>query len=212
MRKIVLLIMAIIFMAGISSAQENKNDFRKKLMIGLKAGANYSNVYDTKGKEFSADPKFGFVGGVFLSIPIGKFLGVQPEVLYSQKGFKAKGSYLDYPYELTRTLTFIDIPLLITLKPASFLSIVAGPQFSYLIKQKDVFTSNLLSDEQEQDFKNDNIRKNIFCLIGGVDVNLSHIVLGVRVGWDVSNNNGDGSSTNPQYRNVWYQATLGLRF
>jgi len=50
------------------------------------------------------------------------------------------------------------------------------------------------------------------CLIGGADVNFKHFVLGVRAGCDIMNNNGDGSSTTPRYKNVWYQVTIGYSF
>jgi hypothetical protein len=207
MKKIIF-ILAITFITYNIKAQENRTDFRTKLLLGLKAGFNYSNVYDTKAEDFSTDPKFGWVAGGFLSIPLGKYLGVQPEVLFSQKGFRAKGRILAVPYELTRTTNFIDVPLLLQLKPFSGITLLAGPQFSFLLKQTDVYANST----QEQEFKNDNLRKNILCFLGGFDVNLSHTVLSARAGWDIQNNNGDGTSTTPRYKNVWYQATIGFRF
>jgi hypothetical protein len=208
MKKIILLTLAITLMVYNIKAQENNRDFRNKLQVGMKIGFNYSNVYDTQGEAFNTDPKIGLVAGGFLSIPIGKYLGFQPEILFSQKGFHATGRVLTIPYELTRTTNFIDVPLLFQLKPASFITLVAGPQFSFLLKQKDEFANTT----QEEEFKNDNIRKNILCFLGGADLNLNHVVLGARVGWDIQNNNGDGTSTTPRYKNVWYQATIGFKF
>lgn len=210
MKKIILIIGAITTMANFSSAQET--DLRERLLFGLKAGVNYSNVYDTQGEEFQADPKLGLAAGAFIAIPIGKYLGIQPEVLYSQKGFKATGRILGGNYEFTRTTSFIDVPLLVSFKPSEFITLLAGPQYSYLIKQSDVFANSSTSFLQEQEFENDNIRKNILCLTGGVDITMKHIVLGARVGWDIQNNNGDGTSATPRYKNVWYQATVGYRF
>jgi len=89
---------------------------------------------------------------------------------------------------------------------------MAGPQYSYLLKQTDVFTNGSTSIAQEKEFENDNVRKNTLCFAGGMDINLKHIVLGVRAAWDVQNNNGDGSSTTPRYKNAWYQFTFGYRF
>jgi len=208
---IILSILAITCIATRSNAQENK-DYRKQLMFGLKAGANSSNVYDAQGEAFIAKPKYGFAGGVFLSIPIGKYFGIQPEVLYSQKGFEATGVLLGSPYELTRTRSFIDVPLLIAVKPARFLTLLAGPQFSYLTRQKDVFSNSSSTTQQEQVFNNDNISKNILCFLGGVDFNFNHLVLGARAGWDLKNNNGNDTSTTPRYKNAWLQATVGVRF
>lgn len=64
------------------------DDSRKKFQFGLKIGSNYSNIYDSNGENFDANGKFGLAGGVFVAIPIGNILGFQPEVLFSQKGYK----------------------------------------------------------------------------------------------------------------------------
>jgi hypothetical protein len=208
MKKILIMILAIFSIAYQSRAQDSGSDSREKLQVGFKLGLNYSNVYDEQGDNFTADGKFGFVTGAFLSIPIGKYLGVQPEILFSQKGYQANGSILGISYTYSRTLNYIDVPLLVQLKPSPFVSLVAGPQFSYLIKQQDKFENTI----QEQDFNNDNIRKNILGVVGGFDINPNHFVFSARVGWDVTNNNGDGTSTNPRYKNVWYQTTIGFRF
>ncbi len=115
-------------------------------------------------------------------------------------------------YSFTRTTTYIDIPLQITFKPSEFITLFAGPQFSYLIHQRDVFTNSSTSFVQEAEFNNDNVRKNIFGAVGGLDINLKHITLGARVGYDLQNNNGDGSSTTPRYKNTWFQGTIGYAF
>jgi hypothetical protein len=207
MKTILMMLAVVTGLAGYSNAQEGA-DFRENLRIGLKAGLNLSNVYDTKGESFQADAKFGFAAGAFVSIPIGKFLGIQPEILFSQRGFKTSGSFLLNTYNYTRTTNYLDIPVLLQLKPNKFLTLLAGPQFSYLMKQTDNFegTSN------EQEFENDNLRRNTLCFTGGIDLNLNRIVFGARAGWDVQDNKGDGSSTIPRYKNVWYQATVGFTF
>ena len=212
MKKIILFIAAVSLMVGNIKAQEFGTDYREKPQFGFKIGANISNVYDTKGEAFQADGKFGFVIGAFGEIPLGKYVGIHPEILFSQKGFKATGIILGSTYNFTRTSNFIDIPLLVTLKPSEFLTIMAGPQYSYLIKQTDVFANATTSIAQEQEFVNENIRKNLFCFTGGFDINIQHIVIGLRAGWDITNNNGDGTSTTPRYKNVWYQGTIGFRF
>ncbi|MDD4921111.1 MAG: porin family protein [Bacteroidales bacterium] len=211
MKKLVVLIAVATLVAGNSFAQSSNGDPREKISLGVKVGANYSNVYDSEGEQFNADPKFGLATGVFLAIPIGKYLGVQPEVLFSQKGFQGSGSILGDDYSFTRTTSFIDVPLLFAFKPSQMITIVAGPQYSYLVKEKYVFESDLVTIDQEEEFKNDNIRKNILCFLGGIDFNLSSVVIGTRVGWDLQTNKGDGTSTTPRYKNMWYQATIGFK-
>lgn len=210
MKKQLLFLMTIALSINLCEAQMS-DDSRKKFQFGLKVGSNYSNIYDTQGESFDAKAKYGWAGGVFIAIPIGKFLGIQPEILYSQKGYKQAGSFLGSNYELTRTTDYIDIPLLLSIKPANFLTIQVGPQYSFLTKQKDVFKNALSTVEQQNEFKNTNIRKNTLCAVGGFDINIQRIVIGARAGWDIQNNNGDGTNTNPRYKNAWLQATLGFR-
>lgn len=195
-----------------SNAQTTSNDNRETLSFGLKIGANYSNVYDANNEDFVADSKLGFAAGGFVAIPLGKFIGIQPELMYSQKGFKSTGTYLGSTYSMTRTSDFIEVPLLFAVKPIGELTLLFGPQFSYLMTQKDDFTGGTISSTQQQDFDNNNIRKNIMGLTGGADLNFGNLVIGVRAAWDVKDNEGDGTSTTPRYKNMLYQATVGYRF
>ncbi len=189
------------------SAQENTASFH----LGIKAGVNFANVYDEQGEDFQADGKIGFAGGAFMTIPISTWLGVQPEVLFSQKGFKATGTLLNNPYTLTRTTNHFDVPIYLAIMPIKSLTLLVGPQFSFLTRQKDVLENSAHSFEQIQEFNNDNLRKNTLGLSLGLDVNVSKIVVGARGGWDITNNHGDGTSSTPRYKNVWAQATIGIR-
>ena len=212
MKRILVLFVALGFITLFGRAQETDNDLRSNLMVGIKMGLNLSNVYDSKDQTFSSNPKFGLAAGGFISVPFTKLIGLQPELLFSQKGFQTTGNFLGGHYTLTRTSNFIDIPILLAIKPTSQITILAGPQYSYLVKETDVFTNSTISITDEQQFNNNNIRRNTFCFLGGMDVTLSHLVIGGRVGWDILDNNGDGTSTTPRYKNVWYQATVGYRF
>lgn len=209
MNKIFLTITAVVCIAGSTIAQKTSTT-KNNLKLGLKAGANYSNVFDSKDNTFHADSKFGLAIGGFLSIPFAQYFAFQPEVLFSQKGFKGTGTILGSNYQFTRTTNYIDVPLLFAIKPTESFSIVVGPQYAFLLKQTDEFTTSTTSAAQEKEFNNDNIRKNILSVLTGFDITGKNIVFGARVGWDVQNNNGDGTSSTPRYKNVWYQATIGV--
>jgi hypothetical protein len=213
MKKIIMLfIMTSFATAFIGIAQSSSEEHREILYVGLKIGTNYSNVYDSEGEEFIANSKFGLVFGGFVSIPIWKYVGFQPGLLFSQKGFEGSGRILGGDYRFTRTTNHIAIPLLATLRPIEQVTIVAGPQYSYLVKQTDVFENALTTVEQEQEFENDNIRHNTLSFLIGFDVNLDQLVFGTRLGWDLHQNHGDGTSHTPRYRNSWWQFTVGYRF
>lgn len=208
--KNILFTITLALMASYGLAQGNE-EIRDKHKFGIKAGANVANVYDTEGEAFEAKGKAGLVLGAFLSLPIGKYVGIQPEVLFSQKGFRATGSVLGSNYDLTRTLNYLDIPLLLSIKPIPAISILAGPQVSFLLKRTDAFKNDNITVEQEEAFKNENFRKNMLGFTGGIDFNIKHFVIGTRVGWDLMRNNGDGTTTTPRYKNAWVQGTLGFR-
>jgi hypothetical protein len=212
MKKKFILIMAL--STGLLSTVYGQADleFRERLTGGLKVGANYSNVWDESDQDFEADSKLGFAGGAFISIPIGRYLGIQPEVMISQKGFQADGVLLGNGYSLKRTATYLDIPLQIQLKPSEFFTILAGPQVAFQIAETNKYTYGTNAIEQETEFNNDNIRKNLFGFVGGIDINISHFVISGRYGFDFQKNNGDGSSVTPRYKNTWAQLAVGFRF
>lgn len=209
-KKNLLMLSALFILTSASIAQTS--DVNKRISIGLKVGANVSNVYDSEGAEFDADAKLGLAVGGFLQIPIGTFLGFHPEILFSQKGYQGSGSVLGSDYNYTRTTNYIDVPLLFALKATPNVTFLVGPQYSYLISQKYLLHTAVTDIEQNEQFENDNLLKNTLCATGGFDINLNNIVVGARAGWDILKNEGDGTSTTPRYKNMWYQATIGYRF
>jgi hypothetical protein len=197
-------------------AQDNDMDMtesiRDKPALGLKAGVNLSTIYDTRSEDLSNSAKIGFAGGVYLSIPIGTYIGLQPELLYSQKGYIGRGNIVATDVKYTRRADFLDVPLMLQIKPSEHLFIVAGPMYSFLLNKKLVINSGTVSVEQQTQLKDYNIRKNVFGVTGGIDLIAYPLVISGRVGFDLQNNNGDGTSSDPRYKNAWVQATLGFVF
>lgn len=216
MKKLIAIASAMLVFYSASIAQNagttTDGDDREKIQLGIKAGINISNIYDSDDDEFEADPKVGFAGGVFIAVPIGKYFGLQPEVLISQKGFTASSTFLGTDYRFTRTTTSIDVPIYLQFKPSKFITLLFGPQYSFLLKQNDKFEAGGLSSENEEEFENDNIRKNIFGVTTGLDININRFVIGGRLAWDLQKNKGDGSSETPRYKNAWGQVTVGIKF
>jgi hypothetical protein len=134
--------------------------------IGIKAGANFANQSIT---DISTDSKTGFHAGAYAVIAFSEKWGIQPELIYS-----AQGSEL--PDE-TSEFNYMSIPVLLRFKPASFLSIHAGPQFSQLLDAK----------VDGEDIK-ENIKNSDFGLAVGAAV---HLPLGfnggVRYVWGFTN-------------------------
>lgn len=205
------------FSLGVTlKAQETKKarvyveDPREKFAFGIKGGLNYSDVWD-QTENFTAEPKIGLAGGLYLGIPLGKYLGIQPEILISQKGLKGSGMLFESNYSFKRTSTYIDIPLQVQMKPTENLTIVFGPQFSSLLEEKNVYSFGENSSMQDQAFKNENSRDNIFGFVVGPDIIISHLVISGRIGWDLQDYGANDVSTTPQYKNQWMQLTAGFK-
>lgn len=203
---------AMIVVSASAVAQTTIADNRENVSFGLKAGANISNVWDENQGDFEANSKVGFVGGAYMSIPLGKYLGVQPSVVYSQKGFQEQGQILGSDYTFTRTTNYIDIPVLFEFKPSPMITLVAGPQYSFLMGKKDEFTSGTLSATEFERYENENIRKNTLGALVGFDVNVNQWIISPRAGWDLQSNDGDGTSSEIRYKNQWLQLAVGYRF
>ena len=137
MKKTAFLATALLATAAISSAQA------QDIRFGLRAGANYSNLSGNIKNEDTYNNKVGFLGGVMLNVPLlaDDLLSIQPEILYSQKGFENK------PMEFSSVLgkqkregnvnyNYIDVPLLLKFKALGFVA-EAGPQYSYLLSSNN---------------------------------------------------------------------------
>lgn len=218
----------------------SNSDERNTLQFGVKAGINNSNVYDAQGQDFVASSRVGPVFGGFLSIPLSTWLGIQPELLYSSKGYvgsgalgpqvpitstsippvKGDGISITEPgvgnpdnYSFVEQLNYLDIPIMLQLKILPSVYLLGGPEYSYLLSRSYTFTNGVTTETMQQQFQNDNIRHNVFGIITGIELNLGRrIALGGRIAWDELDNNGDGTTTMPRYRNYWGQATLGYKF
>lgn len=186
-------------------------DTRENFKFGVKAGINLSNVYDEEGEDFVADGKVGFAGGVFVSIPLGAYVGIQPELLYSQKGFKYESQgLLGGENKFTRTTSHLDIPVHLQIKPIENLSILVGPQFSYLLSTKNEF--NGYSVEEEREIDDENYKKGVFGLSAGVDFNVDNFLISARAAWDLSKTDKDGEESSLRYKNQVIQFTVGYTF
>lgn len=117
-----LLLVAAMFTPTETSAQT---------VIGAKAGLSMAEQsFSGEGVSVSLDSRTGFVGGVFAQFGLGSPWFIQPEVLYSSKGFGAESE--------TLSLNYVEIPVLFgaafplsnsALKPMVF----AGPSVGFAL-------------------------------------------------------------------------------
>ena len=102
--------------------------------IGIKAGINISN--SSGGFASNPDYKNGFTGGLFFSSLISNQIFLQPELLFSMKGYKFKNSPLDGKV----SFQYIEFPLLIKAqilrKSFKNIHLYLGPVCSYNISAR----------------------------------------------------------------------------
>ncbi|RXM38892.1 PorT family protein [Chryseobacterium sp. CH21] len=162
--------------------------------FGLKAGLNISNISNS-----DLNSKAGFYGGVFANIPVAQDFSVQPEVLYSGLGGKAKGNS-----NAKINMDYIAVPVMLQYNLIPNLYVEAGPQFGFLVSAKA--KSNGVSGD---------IKDNLKTFDFGIGLGAGYYFtqnIGVNVRYtaglsDVPKNNTDDAS-----RNGVFQVGLAYKF
>lgn len=135
MKKIVLLLAAA-FSFTFSQAQDGPR-------VGLKVGVTYSNLSGDLENEDIYENRLGFVGGITSNLPLGAdgFLSIQPELLYTQKGY----TYRDQEFSFDNTtytrqgdviFNYLELPVFLRVNTGT-LYFEGGPQLSYLLHITD---------------------------------------------------------------------------
>lgn len=128
MKKVILSMALVTGVAVAASAQSAS--------FGIKAGASLTN-FTGKGTDGSdLKNKFGFNGGFIANLPVNDAFSIQPELLYSMKGYKFSGSdALGTTIDSKETLHYLDVPILARVN-AGGLFFELGPQIGFLVAAK----------------------------------------------------------------------------
>ena len=181
------------------------------VQVGIKGGLSIASVIKTSDNSFSSTPLLGFHGGLELQLPLGRVLSIQPEVLFSQKGYRTPGTAFGNDYDYRRYLNCLDIPLLLRINASRAFGILIGPQYSYLLGTHTTFKTGNNTIVEDVNNNNGNIQKNLLGGVIGAEVQLDeHLFIYGRYSLDFRNNNGDGTSTTPSYKNQVLQFGLGI--
>ncbi|RLJ31360.1 putative outer membrane protein [Chryseobacterium sp. 7] len=121
--------------------------------FGAKAGGSLSSF---TGSDYKS--KLGFYAGAFVNIPISKIFSIQPEVVYSQQGAKAKDKYYFGGLAVTdikQTLGYINVPVMVQYNATSKFYFEAGTEFGFLInaKAEENFITTPLSRNNKDSLK-----------------------------------------------------------
>jgi hypothetical protein len=129
--------------------------------VGIKGGANWANQ---DVENISTKSVTDFHVGAYLNLNFAEKFGITPEVLYNAYATKWKENT-----DVKVNFDYISIPIMFRFLPVEFLSLEAGPQFSFLTKAEV---------EDVGDVK-DQLKKNDFGLAFGVGL---HLPIGLTFG------------------------------
>ncbi|WP_017257947.1 porin family protein [Pedobacter arcticus] len=208
MKKLFIVAFALL-VAGKVSAQDSKG-----LNFGIKGGVNFSNIIKTDDSDFKTDYNTGFNAGLYVSIPIVDRLSFQPELMFSQKGYKSERTGILGDGTLTQTTNWIEVPILAKISPVAGFNIVIGPQVSFLTKTNTKYEGTFTNAQQttyEDDA--DKFKKSIVGGVLGAGFDISkNLSLNARYALDFQKNNEDGTNETPAFKNQVWQAGLALHF
>lgn len=194
--------------------------------FGVRGGANLSNLSGDLRDEDMFDNKVSFHGGVTLNFPVvEEFVSIQPELLYSRKGFKSSGE--EYTNLLLQTrrregrvnYNYLDLPVLANIN-AGPIYFELGPQLSYLLSVNNEITvfdgnGNQISSTENEQSKDGLSEFEIGYAAGIGFAARNGISLGVRYNGAFTDfvkdeNYFEGDLSNA--RHSVFMLTLGLRF
>lgn len=207
------------FLAAVAAAP---SAHAQGIRIGVKGGANLSNLSGDLTNEDRFQNKFGFHGGLMLNIGLldDGFLSIQPEVLFSQKGY----TYADEEFNIGGvrrkddgdvTYNYIDVPVLLKIKAGS-VYFEAGPQYSYLLKVKNDYKSTLNGNPvlDISDTANlDDVNRNEIGYAAGLGYQSEGgLMLGLRYNGSFTDFGKDGyqDAETRNARNSVFQASVGF--
>ena len=134
MKKIIPIIICLFCVTKITVAQS--------FHVGIKAGANLQKI---DGVPFKDKFTFGYQAGAFATVGLTSKISLQPEVLFSSVNADTATQFSTvYGFKQVDKiqLNYLDIPVLLNIKPAPFLTIQAGPQFSVLLDKNKSLLKN----------------------------------------------------------------------
>src|SRR5580692_10400568 len=147
---------------------------QRSMEWGLKAGGNYFKV---GGRSFDNTYNPSFSGGAYAELNYNSHFTLQPELLFNMVQAKTSDAfnqiYSNYGAVSSQlvTLDYIAVPILIAYKPVPELSILFGPQYSFLMAQ----TQGLMSARSGNTFS-----RSDFALVFGGQLNVGKFKFGLR--------------------------------
>ena len=108
---------------------------------GFKGGMNYSDLIITTTVDSLDNSYFrakaGYNVGCFVNIPFSDNLGMQADILFSNKGYKKESE----GNSVNVNLNYLSLPVMFFYSPTEKLDLEVGPEFGLLVTADDLLKS-----------------------------------------------------------------------
>ncbi len=194
--KKVFLAIAVVIGFGVSNAQS--------VRYGVKAGLNVSNVSNLEA-DIDYGSRTAYHLGAMAEIGLTRQFAVQPEILYSVQGVKAK----EGKATATLNLSYINVPVMAKYYVVNGLSLEAGPQIGFLTTAQEKLEG--VGEESGTNDIKKYVKKVDFGLNFGASYDYQNFNLGVRYNLGLTDiaKERDGGDAN---KNGVFQVSLGYFF
>ncbi len=173
------LIATTLFTAGTLFFTNSQVAAQSTARIGLKGGLNASSLfYDNQGVT-NKNERIGFNLGVFAQAPLGEFLAIQPELLYTTKGASADYNVLGLNGRNTFRLNYAELPVLLTFKLGQAVELQSGPYAAYLVNSNENSNGSFTTSAS---INADNFNRFDYGLAGGINFYFGKAFIGARYG------------------------------
>ncbi len=226
------LMLFLLCVCGVTYGQIRLNDgsilVSKRVSIGLKGGVNICKMLYTDS-NVKIEHDFGFrpAAGVYIEIPVRRFLSISPEFLFIQRGTQTSYEYdVDYIINYKMNVRYIDfrVPFQFywlvsnTFKPYAFVA----PDFGYVLGGTISLEQKYLEIEEAHcDIGSANHSQYDFSILMGVgfrfDINMKNTSIFIKV--EGGYNNGLLNTFSPKETedgstplNVYAYNNTGYRF
>lgn len=173
MKKIILLLLVL------CSLQQGHAQLKSAATWGVKAGLNFYNLYGNFDEEIKRSFRPAPLAGMFVRIPIGTVLSLQPELLYSSEGCKMES----LGEKAAVRMNYLNLPLMVQLRSSSGFMAETGPQVGYLLRGKIAYEDD--GDSETEDVTS---TFNDFALSWGLGIGyqVSRLGVGLRYNYGLT--------------------------
>ncbi len=183
---------------------------------GVKAGLNLSNL--TVDDANDRNLRTGFHAGVFGRLGFSEFFSLQPELIYTTKGFTNTYDIAVASSEVDFNLNYIELPINVVYHLSEDFAFMLGPYVGYLVSA-NVDTNNEILDffdfDTDSELDRDNFNAIDFGLTAGLDFTVQQFVFGFKYNLGltgVAKDNLPGEFLGDEVKNTVIQVYAGILF